>query len=287
MSSPLDRLDPRRAGAIMQGVAAAGLVVALVGTVVGWSLVGRLDSAAGDTLDVTIEALATIDDTIAVGDAIVTSTVDALEAVELTLSELVETADSTQPLLESLDDLASATAPNLESVADTLRALEEVGATIDSFLITLNVLPGVPDYDPDTPLSSQFGALADDIEPLAETLQETAEEIEPTVEGTVELRNRVAELEVAVRAVREDLARSDVLLSDYAATASSARDIADTTSAGLGRDVVAARALIVLAGLTFAAAQIVPYWFGRELRARPIEPATPSEPGSQDDAKKR
>jgi ABC-type transporter Mla subunit MlaD len=278
MTSPLDRLDARRAGAIMQGTAAAGLVVALIGVIVGWNLVGRLDSAAGDTLDLTIEALTTIDNTIAVGDDIVTSTVDALEAVELTLAELVRTTDATQPLLESLGQLGADTAPNLESVADTLRTLERLGATIDSFLQTLSALPGVPNYDPDTPLSVQFGALADDIEPLAETLRETAEQVGPTMDSTAELRDRVAELEGAVRAVRKDLARSDELLSNYAATVSSARVIADSTSAGLGRDVAAARTLIVMAALTFAVAQIVPYWFGRELRARPLELA-----GSNDD----
>jgi hypothetical protein len=265
---PLERLDDRAAGQIMQGVAVAGVVVALVGAIVGWNLVGRLDSAAGDTLGLTATALVTIDETIAVADDVVGSTVDALEAVELTLAELVNAAESTQPLLESLAELGAETAPNLESATDTLRSLQGVGATIDRLLVTLGGLPGVPAYNPDTPLGQQFGALADDIEPLAATLRETSDRIGPTVDSTAELQARVADLEAAVRAVREDLTRSDALLSEYAATASSARALTDTTGRGLSREVAAARVLVLLAAVTFAAAQIVPYWFGRELRAR-------------------
>src|SRR5690606_29531672 len=102
------------AGRIMQGVAAGGIAVALIGALVGWSLVGRLDSAAGDTLALTEEALVTIEDTVVVVDEVVGSTVEALSAVELTLSQVVSTAEDTQPLLESLADLGLEVAPNLE-----------------------------------------------------------------------------------------------------------------------------------------------------------------------------
>lgn len=272
MSSPFDRIDDRTAGSIMIGVAAAGVVVALLGAVVGWNLVGRLDAAASDTLTVTTDALTTIENTIEVSDDVVGSTLEALEAVELTLSELVGAVDASQPLLESLGELGEEAAPNLESASETLRSLEDVGDTIDGLLITLSGFPGVPRYSPDTSLGEQFGALADDIEPLAETLRETADGIGPTVEATADLQERLAILEGAVRDVRQDLTRSDDLMSEYSATATAARQLTEDTSRGLNTDVVAARVLLVLAALVFAAAQIVPFWFGRELRARHATP---------------
>jgi methyl-accepting chemotaxis protein len=268
MSSPFDRIDDRTAGGVMIGVAVAGIVVALLGAVIGWNLVGRLNAAAGDTLTVTTDALTTIENTIEVSDDVVGSTLEALEAVELTLSELVGAVETTQPLLESLGDLGEEAAPNLESASETLRSLEEVGDTIDGLLITLGGLPGVPRYNPDTSLGEQFGQLADDIEPLADTLRDTADGIGPTVEATADLQERLSILEGAVRDVRQDLTRSDDLLSEYSATATAARQVTEDTGRNLSTDVAAARVMIVLAALVFAAAQIVPFWFGRELRAR-------------------
>lgn len=263
-----ERLDPHTAGRIMQGVAGAGVAIAIIGAVVGWSLVGRVDAATGDTLALTEEALVTIEDTVVVLDEVVGSTVGALAAVEGTLSQLVTTAEDTQPLLESLADLGSEVAPNLESATETLRALEGVGATIDSLLSGISSLPVVPSYDPDTSLSEQFGRLADDIEPLADTLRETSDRIGPAAEGTEDLQGRLTELEEAVAAVRRDLAESDALLTEYRATARDAAAITTRTGSGLGRDVFATRVLILLGALTFGVAQIVPYWVGTELVGR-------------------
>lgn len=264
----IDRLDPHTAGRIMQGVAGAGLIIALVGAVVGWSLVGRVDDATGDTLALTEQALGTIEDTVVVVDEVVGSTVEALAAVESTLAQLVTTAGDTQPLLESLADLGLEVAPNLESATETLRSLQDVGATIDSLLGGLSALPVVPRYDPSTSLSEQFGRLADDIEPLAQTLRDTSERIGPAAEGTGELKERLADLEDAVGRVRTDLAQSEVLLGEYRATARDAAAITSRTGSGLGRDVFATRILILLGALTFAIAQIVPFWVGTELLAR-------------------
>lgn len=264
----IDRVDDRTAGRVMQAAAAAGVLIALLGAIVGWNLLGRVDSAAGDTLALTVEALTTIEETVTVADDVVGSTIVALEAVELALVELVDTTEATRPLLESLADLGSEIAPNLESATDTLRSLADVGGVIDRVLVTVGGFPGTPAYDPSTPLSDQFGRLADDIEPVAETLREVSAQLDPTVERTVELQARVAALEDAVRDVREDLARSEELLADYAETARSARVLTDRTRAGLDGDVTAARLLVIAGALVFAVGQLVPLWYGRELIAR-------------------
>ena len=261
-------MEDRRAGQVMYGVAVAGVVVALVGAVVGWSLVGRLDAAAGDTLGLTVETLATFEDTIVVADEVVGSTVAALGAVEVTLAELVATTEATQPLIESLAQLGSDVAPNLESATATLRSLEDLGGTIDVALSALGALPIAPSYNPDATLSQQFGRLADDIEPVAATLRDVSDEIGATAGQTAALQERIADLEVAVGAVRNDLAASDILLSGYSETAQEARSLAERTERGLSVDVAAARLLVVLAAIVFGVGQIVPYWYGRELLQR-------------------
>jgi hypothetical protein len=269
MSAPFaDRLDDRAAGRLMVGVAAAGVVVALVGAIVGWNLVGHLDSAAGDTLAVTEQALVTIEETVAVADEVVASTLDALVAVEAALDEVGDTTDSALPVLESLARLGEEVAPNLESATGTLRSLADGAEVVDRVLGTLGRIPGTPAYDPDTPLAEQFTRLADDIAPVADTLREVSDELGPALDDTDDLRQRLTDLQIAVGGVRVDLARSDALLSDYATTAEEARGLAQRTSRDLSGDVTTARLLVLAAALVFAGSQLVPYWYGRELIGR-------------------
>jgi ABC-type transporter Mla subunit MlaD len=280
----IDRVDDRSAGRVMQGAAAGGVIVALVGAIVGWNLVGRVDAAAGETLALTGQALVTIEETVAVADDVVASTVVALESVELALAELVATTEAAQPLLESLAELGTEVAPNLESATDTLRSLAEVGGVIDRVLVTVSAFPGTPAYNPSTPLSEQFDRLADDIEPVADTLREVSDQLGPTVDNTAQVQARLATLEAAVRDVRQDLARSDELLSEYSETARGARVVADRTRSGLAGDVTAARLLVVAASIIFAVGQLVPYWYGRELVARAM-PRGQTEPEARPEAR--
>lgn len=296
MSSPLrdrldDRLDDRTAGRVMIGVAVAGVLVALVGAIVGWRLVGHLDSAAGDTLAVTEDALVAIEDTVQVAEEVVASTLVALDAVELGLGEVGTTTESARPLLESLGRLGDEVAPNLESATGTLRSLADGAALVDRVLSTVGSLPGTPNYDPSTPLSEQFERLADDIEPMADTLREVSEDLGPALDDSVALQQRIADLETAVGDVRDDLARSEALLSDYAATTQDATALASRTRNELDGDVTVARLLVLAGALVVAAGQLVPYWYGRELIGRSLttdgsrlprtqtetRPATPSE----------
>ncbi|MEP4648776.1 MAG: hypothetical protein ABJ314_01220, partial [Ilumatobacter sp.] len=58
----LDRPERRRTvGRVMIAVAAVGVVVALVGSVVAWQLVGSLDDSSRQTLDVTIDTIDSIE----------------------------------------------------------------------------------------------------------------------------------------------------------------------------------------------------------------------------------
>ena len=85
----LDSVDTqRRAGRVMLGVAAVGVFVALVGGVLGWQFVGRLDSTGGETLEVTVETLDTLSDTIDLADGVLGATVAALDSVGVTLEAL-------------------------------------------------------------------------------------------------------------------------------------------------------------------------------------------------------
>ena len=58
----------RRAGKLMIGVGVAGALIAVFGMVVGWIFVGQLANASDDSLEVTLQTLDAVDDTIDLAD---------------------------------------------------------------------------------------------------------------------------------------------------------------------------------------------------------------------------
>lgn len=274
----LDSADAqRRAGRVMLGVAAVGIVVAVVGGVLGWQFVGRLDSTGSETLDVTVETLDTLSDTIDLADGVLGATVTALESVGVTLDALVDSFASADAVITELGSLAGTAAPALTDATETLRNLERVGTTIDAMLEELSRLPLAPDYEPGAGLGESIGSLADTLEPLAEEFSDASSEVATFSGDLTELRVAIEELDTTIADVNTELGGTDVVVDAYRDRVDEARRLADETASGIDSDARWMRLLLVLGAANFAAGQIVPWWIGRELlqRSRSIVAAAP------------
>ena len=277
----LDSADAqRRAGRVMVGVAMVGVIVAVIGGVVGWQFVGRLDSTGGETLDVTVETLDTLSDTIDLADGVLGSTVAALEAVGATLDALVDSFDSADAVITEVGSLAGTAAPARGDATATLRDLEGIGATIDAMLEDLSDLPLAPNYDPAAGLGESIGSLADTLEPLSEEFATTSSEVATFSEDLTVLRGTIEALDTTIGEVNSQLAGTDSVIDDYRLRVAEARDLADETAAGIDGDTRWMRILLVLGAANFAVGQIVPWWIGRELldRARATAVAVAEAP---------
>jgi hypothetical protein len=96
----------------MIAIAVLGLVVSLVGTVVGWQLVGDLDRGVGQSLELTGEVLVTVDESFTIAEdalEILTAGVDEAESAVRSLSRSLE---------EGEDALASVTALTGDEIDD-------------------------------------------------------------------------------------------------------------------------------------------------------------------------
>lgn len=267
----LDSVDAqRRAGRVMLGVAAVGLFVALVGGVLGWQFVGRLDTTGGETLDVTVETLDTLSDTIDLADGVLGATVAALDSVGVTLEALVDSFESADSVVGELGSLAATAAPALSDATATLRQLEDVGTTIDATLEQLSDLPFAPNYDAGAGLGASIGSLADTLQPLAEEFATTSTEVAAFSTDLTELRVAIEELDVTITDVNTELSGTDAVIDDYRDRVADARRLADETASGIDSDARWMRVLIVLGAVNFAVGQIVPWWIGRELLHRSL-----------------
>ncbi|MGB0111988.1 MAG: hypothetical protein WBP59_02090 [Ilumatobacteraceae bacterium] len=255
----------RRVGRTMIGAGLVGALVAVVGTVSGWLFVGQIGSATDDSLEVTIETLAAVDDTIDLADDVLGSTTDAVDALAGTLAAVSGSFDDGTTAIVDIADLAETVGPSIDEAASAVRQLASVGDDIDSVLSALDNIPFGPDYNPSNGLGETFGRVADALEPLPEQLSTTSQSLTEFTDSAGTLQDELTTLATSVAGVSSDLGTSDALVDQYRASVDDALALATATRDDLTDNVQFMRILIVVGGLTFAIGQIVPLWIGRQL----------------------
>ena len=249
----------------MIGVGLAGMLIAVFGMIVGWIFVGQLATASDDTLEVTLQSLDAIDDTIDLADEVLGSSTDAVAALAGSLSAVSGSFDAGTQAIEDIAGLATTIGPSLEDAGRTVRRLENIGDDIDSVLDALSNLPLAPDYDPDAGLGDTFGQLADTLETLPGQLESTATSLTDFTGSADELQQQLDDLAAAVGSISDDLADTDALVEQYRAGVADARTLALSANDDLDTGVVLMRILLVIGGVTLLVGQIVPLWLGRSL----------------------
>lgn len=253
-----------RAARAMIASAVVGVLVALVGTLIGWQLLGQIDRTTGESVRVSEQALDSIENTIELADSVVASTTVMLGTIEQTMRTASSSFSSTEALVEDLVVLADTTGPGLRRVGSTLEQLAEVGTSVDAVLGAVSALPLAPNYDPDAGLGETMQRLADDVEPLGVALEDVSVSLADAAVPLSALNDDLTTLADEVAALDSTLAETQLLLDGYRANVASARQVAADASADLDGNLTWMRLLVVVGGLNFALAQIVPFWFGAE-----------------------
>jgi len=255
----------RRMGRLMIAVGLVGVLIAIASTVSSWLFVGQLGSATDDSLEVTIETLDAVDDTIDLAADVLDSTTQAVDALAGTLVAVSGSFDTGTTAIVDIADLADTIGPSIDEAAQAVRSLEDVGSDIDGVLGALSDIPFGPDYDPSAGLGETFANVADALDPLPAQLETTAQSLTDFTDSAGELQAELDRLTSSVQTVSADLADSDALVDQYRTSVDDARMLATSTQSDLADNVRLMRVLIVIAGLTFAVSQIVPLWIGRSL----------------------
>ncbi|MGE0729272.1 MAG: hypothetical protein AB7O92_26750 [Acidimicrobiia bacterium] len=261
-----------RMASVLDAVAALGVVLALLGLVAGWIVIGQLDRGTRRSVEVTITSLDSISRTVSVADEVLRNTTGALSSVHDTIAAVEGSFDSTEDLAVGVADLADTLAPALQETSATLRQLERVGADIDRLLGGLSNLPLAPDYRPEAGLGPTFGAIAGDLEPVPEALRATSQQLRAWEASTTDLRDRLGSLRTAVAEVEDDLRASAELVGSYEDTIADARAAAEAARDDLRTNSVVLRVLLVAGALAFALLQLAPWWVGRTLAAETEPP---------------
>lgn len=252
----------------MVGTAVVGVVVALVGTVVAWQLVGQVGGTVAESLEITEESVMTIEDTIVVADRVVNDVAAALGALDDVLVELRDGTRDVEPVLADVEALTTEVPIALGAFQDTLDRVAGAAADVDAILVQLARLPLAPSYDPETTLSAQLEQLSEDLDPVIETLSDSGDDLAAMRGTTSELRAELGGLTSDVRALVTRMGESAELVGRYRAQAERAGDLVVDSRQELDGSVTSMRVLVVLGGLVFAVSQLVPLWVGSSLLGR-------------------
>jgi hypothetical protein len=252
----------------MIGVAAVGVVVAVVGTIVAWGLIGKVNGSTRDTLDVTIDTIDSVESSIDLADDVLEAATQTIVTAGSTLDAVVTSFDESTGVIASVDDLTGVVGPSLADATDTLRTLEGVGNGIDTVLADLSNIPFGPDYNADEGLGTTIGNLADNLEQLPAAFAETSSDLAGFSGSLEELSGEVSQLSSDIDEVTRRLEDRDELVAQYRTNIAEARRVAIETRDGIDGDIGWMRVILVIGGLNFAIAQIVPFWVGRELLVR-------------------
>ncbi len=255
----------RRAGRLMISLGVVGAVVAVFGMIVGWVFVGQIATASDDSLEVTVQTLDAVDDTIDLAEEVLVSTVDAVDALAGTVSAISGSFETGTAAIDDIASLADTLGPSLADASDTVRTLERVGGQIDGVLGALSNLPIGPDYDPESGLGETFGRLADTLEELPGELESTSRSLTDFTDNAGELQAELDRFAGAVETIAIDLSDTGTLVDQYRASVADARSLAVDTKDDLDLSVALMRMLLVVGGTTLLLGQIVPFWLGRSL----------------------
>lgn len=257
----------RRIGTVMMVAGVLGLVVALVGTFAGWRLAGNVSDTTGDSIEVTLESLASVEDTIDLSDQVLDAIRETVSATEASLRSVDRSLAAGSDVIGEVSRLTDTVGPSLADVERVLRQLEGVGGTIDDLLGDLSRVPFGPDYDPDQTLAETIGELADTVGELPDQFEATSSDLAEFDRSVESIGADLGELTASLGDVRTGLDDSDRLLDQYRANLIDARIIAENSRTDFDRDVGTIRFAIVVGGLALALGQLVPLWLGRRLRS--------------------
>jgi len=249
----------------MQALAVFGVVVAVVGSIVGWRFLGDLEQNAARSLEIGEDAATTLRETIDVADRMVATIDDGLVTVTATLETVDATIDDVAGVADSTAAVAESLPATFDDIDVALETVESLGGAVDGALRGLSSLPFGPSYDPGVSFPDAVGGVRMALEPLGDELAGISEDLGGFAEGRGELHQQVDDLVTDIAESRGALDDTAMLLDDYGAAAEQAREVALSSRQDLGRSLGWMRLVVVLLGVLLAATQFVPWWLGTRL----------------------
>ncbi|MEE9416390.1 MAG: hypothetical protein V3V01_13995 [Acidimicrobiales bacterium] len=244
-----------------------GMAASLIGIVIVWLLLDDLGKGVDQSLELTTETLATLDETLVLGGNISATVSSSAVTLDNTITRLSESVEESSDALGGMAELSRTEIPDsIDGVVEGIDNLTGVARTIDATLDQLSSLPFGPNYDPADSFADTLVEIRDNLEPTATVLREIAPDLKELAEAVDDSQSDLAQLSVDIDRLRQDLDATEPLIADYRDRVKDAQQLAAATQGDLQRDRRLAKAVALVLGLALAIGQLVPILYGRDRR---------------------
>lgn len=261
-----------RAPTLLRAFAVAGVLVAIIGTIVIWVFLGDLEDTSDRSLLIGEQATVTLNNTIDVAEQVLNAVDDGLTTVQSTLSTIDDVLQSTAGLADATGSLAATLPASFDNIDTALATVQRLGETVDSTLSALSSLPFGPDYNPDVPFPQAVGDLRQALVPIGDQLATISTELQDFASGSGDLTAQIDSLTSDVERTRTALSGTDDLLAQYRQATTEAGRLAAETRDQLSGSMTRMRVVLVALGLLLALSQFVPWTLAALIEDRRQEP---------------
>jgi len=203
-------------GSLMTLIAIIGIFFSLFGIATTWYMKPRIQNSVYMLIDSIDQIMINTDAGLLVLDSALEGAADNLDIISATLENLTTTVDSISVSLGSSADLIGG---DLRlTIIDTQTALSSAASSavlIDNTLRIIAVLPLMPDYRPDVPLSISLEQVSESLETVPESFLNIEQYIRETEEGMQLLKTDATQLATDIRTYEYDLFDARSILTEY------------------------------------------------------------------------
>ena len=273
------------------------VLIGLSGVAVGWlsagaarTAVDNIGSGLDTNLDLLIQSLDTVVDSLLLAKQTVTDVNSSLDTVEGTAVDLSQAIDDAQPLLDQVSGIVSTDVPDsIEAVQVAIPNMAEVAGAIDNTLITLsrfgidesfdipNPFSNDPlytfelqfdlgiDYDPTVPFDETVQQLGATTEGLPEEMRSLAEHIDTSSQNLATISEDIVTISNDLGTINGRIAELDPLLDEYVRIVTELNDQTRLLKAGMSGQLEGIKDAVNIIMIWFILTQIAPLYLGYEL----------------------
>jgi methyl-accepting chemotaxis protein len=268
-------------GLIMLVIGLVGVVLSIAGARAGRQLIAEMGAALDGNLQLTVQSLETINESLMLTKATVRQLSVGLDTMEVTAGNVATSLEDTQPLLRQISRITSNDmAEGLETFQARMPDLVEVADTIDQTLTTLSrfridrTILGIPlrydlgiDYDPEVPFAQSVEEIGASIEDLPDQLRALELYFDITNDNLGEMSDNMSEIAGDLTVVNGSVGDLEPLLDDLMVTVTEFGDSTRQMRATFQQQLATFQTVWTVAMVWLALTQVAPLYLGYELLA--------------------
>jgi hypothetical protein len=221
----------RLLGVILFLVGIIGVVLAFAGIYFGLSAIDQIGVGLNGGLELVLESMTTIQDTVTLTKTAVTEVGNSIQTVEKTAADMSTTIGDTGPLVDQMSVVIAQEIPNsVEAIQASLIPAAEVAKQMDSTLLALSAFSldqsilGFPlqfdlgiDYQPEEPLDEALLGIGSSLDGVAGGLRDLAPLMATNSSNVSLMSDNVALIAKDIATINTVVADINPLLDQYAA----------------------------------------------------------------------